>query len=170
MSGYQDLNRRQLAVLNELCLYRDRLARRNNLPHFKILSNSSLLEIAQRCPKSGQDLRKIGNLPIRLFERHQEGLMAAVQYGMKAAPIDLPIRQKPDGSTSRGWSALKTWRKKKAEELKVLSDIVLPKDILEDIAGKNPQNSVPLQEIMESVPWRMARFGMEILTVIQEKK
>jgi ribonuclease D len=170
VGGYQDLDRRQLTVLNELCQYRDRLARRNNLPLFKILSNSTLLEIAQSCPKSEQDLKKADTLPTRLFERHKEGLLTAVHDGMKAAPIDLPFHQRPDRRYLDRVDRLKAWRKKKAEEMKVLSDIVLPKDILEEIAGQNPQNSTSLQEIMESVPWRYERFGSEIVHSIKEKK
>jgi ribonuclease D len=170
VGGYQDLDRRQLAVLNELCLFRDRLAKRNNLPLFKILGNSALLEIAQHCPKSEQDLKKVKVLPIRLFERHKEGLLAAVHDGMKAKPIDLPFHPRPDGRTLARWDRLKAWRKKKAEEMKVLSDIILPKDILEEIAEQNPQSSTALQKIMESVPWRYEKFGSEIIHSIKEKK
>ncbi len=168
VSGYHDLDRRQLAVLNELCLYRDRMARKNNLPLFKILSNAMLLEISGRCPRTEQDLRKIDALPLRLFERHAAGLMEAVHQGMKATPIDLPMRSKPDRHFLSRLDRLKAWRKRKAEELKVLSDVVLPKDILEELAGRNPQDPTSLQKIMESVPWRWERFGMEILKVIQE--
>lgn len=168
VSGYHDLDRRQLAVLNELCLYRDRMARKNNLPLFKILSNAMLLEIALRCPRTEQDLRKIDALPLRLFERHAAGLMEAVHQGMKADPIDLPGRSKPDRRFLARLDGLKAWRKRKADELKVLSDIVLPKDILEELAARNPQDTTTLQTIMKSVPWRRERFGMEILKVLQE--
>lgn len=168
VSGYHELDRRQLAVLNELCLYRDRMARKNNLPLFKILSNAMLLEVARRCPRAEQELRRIEALPLRLFERHAAGLMEAVHQGMKADPIDLPVRSKPDKRFLARLDELKAWRKRKAAELKVLSDVVLPKDILEELAGRNPQDTTALQTIMESVPWRRERFGMEILKVIQE--
>lgn len=168
VSGYQALDRRQLALLNQLCLYRDRIARKNNLPLFKVLSNAMLLEIARRCPRTEQDLRKIDALPLRLYERHAAGLMEAVYHGMKAAPIDLPVCSKPDRRFLARLDGLKAWRKKKAEELKVLSDVVLPKDILEELAKKNPQDPASLQTIMESVPWRRDQFGMEILKVLQE--
>lgn len=170
VSGYHELDRRQLAVLNELCLYRDRMARKNNLPLFKVLSNAMLLEIGQRCPRTEKDLRKIDALPLRLFERHAAGLMEAIHQGMKATPIDLPMRSKPDRHYLARLDRLKAWRKRKAEELKVLSDVVLPKDILEELAGRNPQDPASLQKIMDRVPWRMDKFGKEIFTVVQEDK
>ncbi len=170
VSSYHELDRRQLAVLNELCLYRDRMARKNNLPVFKVLSNTMLLEVAMRCPRTEQDLRKIDALPLRLFERHAAGLMEAVHQGMNAAPIDLPGRSKPDRRFLARLDGLKYWRKKKGEELKVLSDVILPKDILEELAVKNPQDPATLQTIMESVPWRRERFCREILKVLKENQ
>jgi ribonuclease D len=170
VSGYQLLNSRQLAVLNELCHYRDQNARRSDLPLFKILPNSALLEIARLCPLSEQELKKVDALPLRLFERHKAGLLSSVHSGMNAPPINLPVRQRPDSRIIERLERLKTWRKKKADEMKVLSDIVLPRDILEEITSQNPQEIGDLKRNMASVPWRMERFAAEILQVIQEKK
>jgi len=169
VSGYQDLNRRQLAVLNQLCLYRDEIARRNNIPLFKVLSNAALLEIACQGPRNEQDLKKIAALPLRLFERHSKGLLKAVREGMRAEPITRQAHQKPDEEYLARLERLKTWRKKKAGELKVLSDVILPKDILEELTAKNPRDMDSLQAVMASVPWRMERFGQEILTTLQQE-
>jgi len=167
--GYQDLNRRQLAVLNQLCLYRDEIARRNNIPLFKVLSNEALLEIACQCPRNEQDLKKIAALPLGLFERHSKGLLKAVREGMRAEPITRQTHQKPDEEYLARLERLKSWRKKKAGELKVLADVILPKDILEDLTVKNPRDMDSLQVVMASVPWRVERFGREILTTLQQE-
>lgn len=169
VSGYLDLDRRQRAILNELCLYREQMARKKNLPLFKVISNSALLEIAQRCPKNDQELRRVKSLPPLLYERHREGLLHAIYAGMKAAPIDLPFHPKPDGKYLARLERLKAWRKKKGEEMKVLSDVVLPRDILEELAGKNPQDAQSLYQIMASVPWRRNKFGAEIIENLKEK-
>jgi ribonuclease D len=168
--GYQELSSRQLGVLNELCAYRDRRARMINQPHFKVLSNQALLAIAQICPKNAHDLQKIEELPLRLFERHAEGLLNAVRVGLQAQPIDLPHWQRPDGRFLNRLDWLKTWRKQTAERMQVLSDVILPRDILEEIANQNPQSLSTLQTIMSSIPWRFAHFSTEILDVIKEKK
>ena len=170
VKGYQELSNRQLAVLNELCAYRDKRARLINQPHFKVVSNQALLAIAQICPKNEHDLKKIEELPLRLFERHAEGLLSAVRVGLQAQPINLPRRQRPDGRFLSRLDNLKTWRKQTAENIQVLSDVILPRDILEEIARENPQTLSSLQTIMKSIPWRFAHFGAEILEVIKEKK
>lgn len=170
VSGYQDLSSRQLAVLNELCFYRDERASKINQPHFKVLSNQALLAIAKICPKNEHDLQIIKELPLRLFERHSEGLLTAVRHGLQAQPIDLPRRQRPDGRFLSRLDRLKTWRKQTAERMQVLSDVVLPRDVLEQIASQNPQTPSSLQNIMRGIPWRFTHFCEEILDVIKEKK
>jgi ribonuclease D len=170
VSGYQYLSSRQLAVLNELCAYRDRRAQLINQPHFKVVSNQALLAIAQTCPKNDQDLKKIEELPLRLYERHAEGLLTAVRRGLQAQPIELPYRQRPDDRYLNRLDKLKTWRKQTAEHLQVLSDVILPRDVLEEIASQNPQALSSLKNIMSSIPWRFAHFSTELLDVIKEKK
>ena len=48
----------------------------------------------------------------------------------------------------------------------VQSDIVLPKDILEEIAGSCPKDMNELQGVMKEVPWRFRQYGEQILQVI----
>lgn len=170
VSGYQDLNPRQLAVLNELCDYRDRRAKSANRPHFKVLGNAALLVVARACPRSPLELQKAAALNPRLMERHAEGLLQAVQKGLHAPEIERPRRKRPDQRYLDRLDNLKTWRKQAAEKMKVLSDVVLPRDILEDVAATNPQSLPELQVFMESVPWRFSHFGVEILNAIKEKK
>lgn len=169
VSGYYDLNPRQLAVLEALSAYRDRRARSANRPHFKILGNAALLAIARTCPRSQPDLQKCAALNPRQMERHATGLLQAVEKGLRAPEIHLPRRQRPDQHYLNRLDRLKTWRKQTAEKMKVLSDVVLPRDILEGVAADNPQTLPGLQKNMESVPWRFSHFGVEILTVIKEK-
>jgi ribonuclease D len=52
----------------------------------------------------------------------------------------------------------------------VQSDIILPRDILENIAGRNPKDRVELQSEMADIPWRYEHFNEEILKVINPGK
>ena len=54
----------------------------------------------------------------------------------------------------------------KGKKMGVQSDIILPKDILEDIAGRKPKDVPELKKVMEEVPWRFNHFGGEILQII----
>ena len=50
ISGAHELTPQQYAVLVELCRYRDKVARSQNRPLFKVFSGDTLLEIARFCP------------------------------------------------------------------------------------------------------------------------
>jgi ribonuclease D len=62
---------------------------------------------------------------------------------------------------------LRQWRKVTARQLEVESDVVLPKDLLLELAKKNPQNQVEMEKILEAVPWRVEQFGDEIFDLLR---
>ncbi len=64
---------------------------------------------------------------------------------------------------------LRKWRKEIAQEWGVESDVVLPRDVLVDLAETNPQNLESLSKIMETLPWRLERFGSKILRVLVQR-
>ena len=63
---------------------------------------------------------------------------------------------------------LRNWRKMTAREIGVESDVVLPRDVLEVIAERNPSSLDALAEIMADFPWRLNRFGSQILYVLAQ--
>ena len=89
--------------------------------------------------------------------------MEAVQRGLSARPVRRPARQRPEQSYLDRMETLRTWRKKTAQALKIESDVVLPRDIMEAVAAKNPTSLETLQAIMAEVPWRCSAYGSLIL-------
>jgi ribonuclease D len=65
--------------------------------------------------------------------------------------------------------ALKTWRKTAARKMKVESDVVLPRQLMELIAERAPRSIPELSELLSDSPWRMARFGPQILKAVKGK-
>ena len=47
----------------------------------------------------------------------------------------------------------------------VPSDVVLPRDILEEIAVSGPRTETELKEIMKESPVRFERFGQDLLKI-----
>ena len=163
ISGIQDLDPRRTAVLRELCRYRDVQAREANLPVFKILSNQALLEIAQTCPRYVEELDLLPSLSARQVQRHGKGLLAAVKRGQKAPPLVKPASERMNDQLAARMDALRVWRKKTAQDLKVESDVILPKDMLQAIAEANPACLQDLSTAMASSPWRFNQYGQKIL-------
>jgi hypothetical protein len=47
---------------------------------------------------------------------------------------------------------------------------VLPRDVLETLARKNPANRQQLEEIMKDIPWRLEKYGDEIARIIDRHR
>ena len=170
LSGKQDLTSRQLAVLHRLCEYREEQAKKTNMPPFKVLSNEVLVTLAQVSPKSAEELEVITVLPERLRKRHVEGILECVALGQRSDPPRKPLHTRKDESLVKRLDALKTWRKKTAVEWKVESDVVLPREVVEQIAFVAPQSVGELTSIMCHFPWRLQNFGIEILQILNPEE
>jgi ribonuclease D len=169
INGVHELSPQQVAVLIELCEYRDRVAYDLDRPLFKVLSSKTLLAIAEQCPTRFPDLQRIADLTPRNLRQHGRELINAVQRGLKAEPVKLKRPPRPDGRYLARLEALREWRKLNAQEWNVESDVILPKDILQEIAKVNPTTPDELAVVMSTSPWRMERFGGQILAVLEKR-
>lgn len=165
--GSRDLSPQEAAVLHELCHYRDQKAREANLPVFKVLSNESLLQLALAQPHNLDALAASGALSPRQIQRHGEGLLRAIHRGQRATPLYPPngITRPADDILQR-LEALREWRKQAGRTLGVPSDVILPRDVLEEIAHTCPRTLNELASVMHDLPWRFEQFGKQILAMI----
>lgn len=170
VSGYHHLEAQQLAVLEELCKFRDQRAETLDLPHFKVINNSVLLAIAQALPRSINELKEIQDVSPKVLERFSKEFLDAVRKGLAGPPIRLEKRKRPSQAYIDRMEALQDWRKEKGKRLGVQSDIVLPRDVLEAIAAAHPRGTEELQPVMAGVPWRYEAFGRDIIKTIEKKK
>jgi ribonuclease D len=168
VNGVHKLSPQQAAVLQELCRYRDEVARHHNRPLFKVISDHTLQAIASSLPASLDELKSVPGMTKHQIDRHGKALLQVVQRGLKAKPIRPPRNVRPDDHFLVRVDTLKQWRKQKAKELEVESDIILPRDLLHQLAAKNPQEIETLSECLAEVPWRRARYGQEILNELKK--
>jgi ribonuclease D len=168
VTGVHKLSPQQTAVLQELCLYRDEVARQMNRPLFKVISDHTLYAIAAALPGSMDELKALHGMTTHQVDRHGKAILQAVQRGLQAKPIHRPHNARPDDQFLSRVEALKQWRKHKAQELEVESDIILPRDLLHALANQNPLEMNALAECLQDVPWRREQYGNEILTVLRK--
>ncbi len=161
--GSQDLSPRQAAVLMELCAYREERAQAINQPPFRVLGNQTLLELAQRLPRKRSELNQVFGLSPKLIDRYGPGLLAAVERGIVGPPAYRPVQQRPSDAVLWRMEALRNWRKYTAREMGVESDVVMPREVLEAVAVRNPRNLEELGHLMGDFPWRLDHFGRQIL-------
>ena len=167
VSGSNRINPREAAILQALCAYRDLYAQKVDLPHFKVLSNELLVEISQSAPLTKEELLLVPGMSERLFNRHADGLLKAIEAGENAPPPARQPRHRPDPSMMVRLNALHEWRKEQGKKLKVESDVILPRECMEKIAAKNPASLAELKILMEMIPWRYQQYGETILGIIQ---
>jgi ribonuclease D len=169
MRGANELSPQQMAVLEKLVDYRKGRSETLNRPLFKVISDKTLVNIAAGLPEKPEDLRPIPGMTHRQIGHHGRSILKAVQSGLKSEPPRRPSRPRPDDSFLQRMDNLRNWRKRTAQKLGVESDVVMPRVLLDKMAYKNPQSWDELNDILESVPWRLEHFGKDLLKVLAQE-
>jgi ribonuclease D len=169
INGAFDLDPQEAAVLKELCLFRDQIARRKNRPLFKVMNDQVLISLAERCPRNREELVKTPGLSHGQATQYWKGLLGAIIRGLQAEPLHPPAYKRPNNGFLERLEALKGWRKMTAREMGVNSDVVLPRDLMYAIAQGKPQHWSELKTLMDDAPYRYECFGDEIMVVIPGK-
>jgi ribonuclease D len=164
-STRKDISPRELTILSELCVSRDRIAERMNRPVFKVIADALLLDIARNLPEKDVDLAGLGLSPkqIRLWGSE---ILEAVKRGTVAPLVEREQARRPSEKTLKRLERLKNWRKKVAQEMGVESDIVLPKVYLNSLAEDPPKSLQQLELIMRDSTTRFHKYGEQIFRLV----
>ena len=166
----RDLEPREIAVLRDLYLFREEQAQRKNLPVFKVMGDQTLIELAQVQPRSMKELRYKAGLSDVQARRYGNGVLDAIRRGLTADVPSRPRRngRKADETTIQRYEALHLWRKERAMQRGVSSEVVASKDALWELARKAPQSMSDLQSLKHLGPWRVKTYGPEVIEVISK--
>lgn len=164
-SSRRNITKRELTIMRELTKCRDEIAEKLDRPPFKVITNNMLLDIAKNIPEKDVDLAGIGlsQKQIRLWGNQ---ILAAARRGLDAPLIKLEQTKRPKDAVVRRIEKLKSWRKEKAEEMKVESDIILPKRFLYILSEHPPASLNDLKSTMRESPHRFDEFGDQIYSLI----
>jgi ribonuclease D len=168
VKGTQKFSQQQLAILHELCIWRETQARRMNRPPFKVIDNKRLVTITETLPVTEDDLSALGLTALQLHLYGKE-ILQAVGRGKLTPLISRPRRARPNQAFLERLNILSEWRKTTGLKIGVESDIILPKNWMHNIAEKNPKNLNDLAAFMPHAPWRLEKFGDEILKLLSTK-
>jgi ribonuclease D len=166
----RDLSRRKASILRELYLMRDKEARRLDRPPFKVMGDIVLMAVAKAEPGDEQALKDSGDVPTRIAQRYGKQMLQAVQRGKHNPPPYKPHSRGIDEDTHVRFEALRQWRKKIAHQRKVESDIILPRDLMFDLAEHPPRQLDDLRRRMDPLDWRYQQFGKDILKVLSNHR
>jgi ribonuclease D len=159
-------NPRQMACLRELYLWREATASYEDTPPFKIMTNETLAQVVKHNPRKLEDLQRTRLFRNSFIRRYGQEILVALDKGRKAKPPSKPHRYHVDMQTVARHEQLKQWRKERAQQRGVESDIIIPRDTLWEIAKAAPKTWEDLTKLSHLGPWRLATYGQEILRVL----
>ena len=169
INGKGKLSPDEYSILKALCHYRELQAQRKDVPPFKVMGSSVLLDLAKECPSSLEELAKIEGMSESQIHRYGKEILAVIEKGKKAHAKYPPSKPKPDAAYLHRVELLKQWRKAEASSLAVESDVVLPRELMDTIARENPTSLKFLGLIMKDYPVRFRRSGESILANLKGK-
>lgn len=174
IKGANRLSPRELAVLRELFLMRDRRARAADRPPFKILGNGTLLELAQNPTPSKKALAKRKGITDLVLRRMGQEISEAIERGTTGPEHPAPER-KPNGNGRRRLDRrgdvrlehLKRWRGTRARELGLDPGVFCPNTALESIAWADPSDASQIAAQTGVKSWWAKAFGAEVISLLE---
>jgi len=158
------LSRQQLAVLRVLCAWREREARRRDLPRNRILRETSLWPLARFQPDNLASLGRIEDMHPRSVRQDGETLLRLIREAAATPPESWP-EAVPEPLPLEASSLLKKLRRigqAEAERLQIAPELVLRKKSLEALLKSGYPNG-PYQLPDSLRGWRRQRMGQALL-------
>lgn len=165
--GAGKLQRRNLAILEELLKFRDEQARKLDRPAFKVIAAEALMGIAEKQVQTVRDMNGIVGITPRLLDRYGIELLAAVQRGLELPQEELPSFPRGKGEPNPGIkariAALKQWREGYSRQLELTTGLIAPNWLLERIAEQSPVTESALAAIPGIRCWQAGLWGKDLL-------
>ncbi len=151
---------RDLAVLMELCAWREAEAQARDVPRARVLKDDALIEIALAAPRTAAELAGLRASP-RGLERARAGeeVLAAIERALARDPKTLPKleRERRGAAAAATVELLKVLLRQASEESGVAAKMIATVDDLEAIARSDRAVVPALQG------WRRKLFGARAL-------
>jgi len=165
--GASMLDPRGLAVLESILQLRDDMARRRDLPPFKILGNEPIMAIAGRRPGTKRDLGLIKGLSARQVTMLGRSILKKIDESIKLPENELPAfprttQEKTGAKVSKKVKALREWREQRAKEMGINTSLVCTNAQIQSLALAYPKSPKDLEGIDTIRAWQRRLFGSEI--------
>lgn len=153
---------REVAVLMEVCAWREREAQKRDVPRNRVLKDDALVDLAISQPRNAEALGRLRSIP-NGFERSRPAsdILAAVEAGLARDPASVEMPERSRGRAGAGATVdlLKVLLKAVCEKQGVAPKIVATVDDLEAIAEDDEADVGALRG------WRRELFGEAALAL-----
>ena len=170
VKGSQDLKLHALSLLKQLNHLRETIAEQKDVPPFKVISAKALIEIATTQPHYLEELSLLPSFSPSMIRRYGKQLMQVVKdWRENPVPVNPRKNHRLSDRELKLREKLGEWRKEVGEKEGIPSNAVLSRDLLELIAGHDPQSDQELVEVMRDYPYHYKQHGQAILILIKRK-
>ena len=171
VKGARDLDRRGLAILRELFVWRERTAERLDRASFRVMGNETLLLLTEKRPRTPGDLATIRGVGPDNAARWGDEVLAAIERGLAVPDAALPAfergpRFRPDPAFEVRFERLKQWRTSLSARIGLPPGLLAPNGTLEGIARQVPTTTEALLGLPGVRRWQVGEFGAELLAEI----
>lgn len=171
MKGARALERRQLAILQEVYTWREETAANLDRASFRVIGNEAIFAVVAAAPTTMEALSRIRGVGRDLAERRGREILAAVARGLAVPEEALPsfprgLRHRPDPAYEERLARLKERRNLLAERFGLLPGVICPNGILEGIARLAPATVADLAAIPGMRRWQQRELGPELLAAL----
>jgi ribonuclease D len=174
IKGSRELTLQDQVVLRALFLLRDKIARKLDVPPFKVLNNSILIELVRRPPASPREMFDRPGISYRVSRRYAADILRTIAEAQRQDPsfLEAPVRNSwkpPSRAAKLRLEALKRWRQEKAHQLNLHVGVVFPANVLENLAMTPPASTEELAGLPGMRQWRVREFGKELVELLQKE-
>ncbi len=155
--GAMRMNRRELAILNEIVKLRDRVARERDVPLKYVLPDDVAGGLATLRPKRIDDLAQLRRLDANARRQLGSAILEAVARGEALDERDLPEKPKRLSGAARDSlaSLLGVVAGEIAREAALPPNLLVPRAALERVAREAPRDRERFEELLALRPWRL---------------
>ena len=169
--GAGKLEKRSLAVLENLLQLRIKIAQKKNQPLFKIISNSSLTTLSVNRPETIAQILEIKALSRKQIDIYGKLCLEEINKAMKIEHDKLPSYPKTRGhrinyNEEKRIKSLKKLREKLSTSMGIEPGFLLNNSLITAIAIQAPQNSEALLEIDNIRRWQVQNIGDDIISAV----
>ena len=175
IKGHGELSEAQRGVLSALYAWRNALAAKLDRAPFRVIGDSTLLELARRLPSELPAIEATRGVGEWMYREHGPELLEVIQQG-QGSPLSVrPPKRKPTGPITGRMDPrqrdklgkLKRWRDTEATRRGVGLQAILPTAVLKDLILEPPESIEQLASNPRIGPSRAERYGREILEILK---
>lgn len=169
--GAGKIENRSLAVLENLLQLRMQIAEKKDQPLFKIMSNSSLMAMAEEKPATIDQILKIRALSPRQSDMYGKLCVEVIIQAMELEQGKLPLypkskRLKRDVKVQNRIKQLKKMREKLSSSMGMEPGFLLNNAVISSIALTRPDTPETLLKIEDIRQWQVENIGNNIISTL----